>query len=64
VPVIRFHDLRHTAATLLLEQGIDVATASRILGHSTIMTTVDRYGLLTTRSTGPALVRLASLLSG
>lgn len=64
VPVIRFHDLRHTAATLLLEQGIDVATVSRILGHSTIMTTVDRYGHLTTRSTGPALVRLASLLSG
>jgi integrase len=30
---IRFHDLRHTAATLMLSQGIDVKTVSEILGH-------------------------------
>jgi len=62
VPVVRFHDLRHTAATLLLEQGVDVATVSRILGHTTIATTVDRYGHLTLRATAPALDRLAGAL--
>jgi integrase len=30
---IRFHDLRHTAATLMLAKGVDVKTVSEILGH-------------------------------
>lgn len=33
------HDMRHTAATLLLAQGVDVATVQEILGHSDIRTT-------------------------
>lgn len=39
---IRFHDLRHTAATLMLSQGIDVKTVKEILGHEDISTTM-RY---------------------
>ena len=35
---IRFHDLRHTAATLLLSKGVDVKTVSEILGHESIST--------------------------
>ena len=31
---IRFHDLRHTAATLAIKQGIPIPTVSKILGHS------------------------------
>ncbi len=33
------HLLRHTGASELLEEGFDIATISRVLGHSTIMTT-------------------------
>jgi integrase len=33
---LRFHDLRHTAATRMMESGIDIATVSKILGHSDI----------------------------
>jgi len=39
---LRFHDLRHTAATKMVEAGIDIATVSKILGHSSIMMTM-RY---------------------
>jgi integrase len=34
LPVIRFHDLRHTAASLMLLAGVPVAEVSRMLGHS------------------------------
>lgn len=44
VPLIRFHDLRHTAATLLLLQGINVKVVSEMLGHSSIAITLDLYG--------------------
>jgi integrase len=40
---IRFHDLRHTAATLLLEQGQHPKTVQAILGHSQIGITMDVY---------------------
>lgn len=34
LPAIRFHDLRHTAATLMLADGVPLVTVSKILGHS------------------------------
>lgn len=43
VPPIRFHDLRHTHATLMLKQGIHPKVVSERLGHSTIGITLDTY---------------------
>jgi integrase len=43
LPHIRFHDLRHTAATLLLAQGIDPRTIMETLGHSQISLTLNTY---------------------
>ncbi len=40
---IRFHDLRHTHATLLLYKGVDIKTISKRLGHSKIGITMDTY---------------------
>jgi integrase len=43
LPYIRFHDLRHTHATLMLQQGIHPKVVSERLGHSTIGITMDTY---------------------
>jgi integrase len=44
LPIMRFHDLRHTCATLLLSQGISPKVVQELLGHSSIKITMDRYG--------------------
>ncbi|MBX3002849.1 MAG: site-specific integrase [Anaerolineales bacterium] len=46
LPKIRFHDLRHTAASLMLNNGVDVLVVSRRLGHSRASITLDVYGHL------------------
>lgn len=43
VPRIRFHDLRHTHATLLLQQGVNLKVIQDRLGHSKINVTLDIY---------------------
>ena len=40
---VRFHDLRHTHATLMLQQGIHPKIVQERLGHSTIAITIDTY---------------------
>lgn len=44
LPHIRFHDLRHTGASLLFAQRVDVQTISKRLGHSKTSVTMDIYG--------------------
>ncbi|AZV58950.1 site-specific integrase [Clostridium sp. AWRP] len=43
IPLIRFHDLRHTHATFLLSQNVNPKIVSERLGHSSIKTTLDIY---------------------
>jgi integrase len=43
LPHIRFHDCRHTAATLLLLQGVHPKVVSELLGHASIAITLDLY---------------------
>lgn len=46
-PDLRFHDLRHTFASLALSKGVPMAVVSSLLGHSSISITVDIYGHIT-----------------
>jgi integrase len=62
VPPIRFHDLRHSTATLLLHAGVDLKTVSAVLGHSQLSVTADYYAHVTRAVTQPALARLSALL--
>jgi integrase len=43
LPPIRFHDLRHTAATLPLRKGVNPKIVSELLGHSSVSITLDIY---------------------
>jgi len=43
LPEIRFHDLRHTAATLLLSRGVHPKLVQELLGHATMTQTMDTY---------------------
>jgi integrase len=44
MPDMRFHDLRHTAASLMLNHGVPVIVVSRRLGHARASITLDLYG--------------------
>jgi integrase len=44
IPEIRFHDIRHTFASLLLQQGESLHYVKEQMGHASIQTTVDVYG--------------------
>ncbi len=43
LPEIRFHDLRHTCATLLLGRGVHPKMVQELLGHATVAMTLDTY---------------------
>jgi integrase len=57
----RLHDARHTAATLLLEQGVDIRVIQEILGHSTLAVT-KRYTHVTSRLAQDAADRMGRVL--
>ncbi len=59
---VRFHTLRHTAATLLLTDGTPLFDVSRILGHAQISTTADIYGHLVPEMTAGAAPWMDALL--
>ena len=46
LPMIRFHDLRHTAASIMLNRGVPAIVVSKSLGHAKPSTTLDIYGHL------------------
>ena len=47
LPSIRFHDLRHTFATMAISSGVDVKTLSNMLGHYSAGFTLDTYTHIT-----------------
>jgi len=49
IPKLRLHDLRHSHATLLLEDGMDINAVKQRLGHSSAAFTLDTYGHVTPR---------------
>ena len=60
--VIRFHDLRHTHASLLLAKGVNMKVIQKRLGHASIMLTMDTYSHLTEETEQSAAEALNSIL--
>jgi len=63
LPKIRFHDLRHTAASLMLNDGIPVLIVSKRLGHSKPSITLDVYGHLISSKQEEAAQLMDELMS-
>ena len=63
VPRIRLHDMRHTAATSLLTAGVHPKLVQDMLGHSTIITTMDVYSHVMPAVHGDAVLRLDRMLN-
>ncbi len=64
LPHIRFHDLRHAHATLLLQQGVHPKVVQERLGHSTISMTLDTYSHVMPGMQTEAARQLADRLFG
>ena len=64
LPEIRFHDLRHTFATLALQNGVDVKTVSGMLGHFSAGFTLDTYAHVTTAAQRQAAETMGAVLAG
>ena len=64
LPQVRFHDLRHTFATLALQNGVDIKTVSGMLGHFSAGFTLDTYAHVTTSAQKAAANTMGKLLSG
>ena len=63
-PRIRFHDLRHTHATLCLKAGVPAKVVSERLGHSSIAITLDTYSHVAPGMQGEAAAVVADLVAG
>ncbi len=61
---VRFHDLRHTFATLALQNGVDIKTVSGMLGHYSAGFTLDTYTHVTTSAKKKAANTMGNILSG
>jgi integrase len=63
LPIIRFHDLRHTAATLMLQEEVNPKIVQEILGHSDINLTLNTYSHVLPTLQKAASVKMEGILT-
>ena len=64
IPRVRLYDLRHTFATLALQNGVDIKTVSSMLGHFSAGFTLDTYAHVTTAAQKEAARTMENVLAG
>ena len=62
LPARRFHDLRHSAASLLIAAGVELVQVSMLLGHSELRVTADLYSHLQQQTAATAARHMDSVL--
>jgi len=63
LPIIRFHELRHTAGSILLNEGLSIKQIQEYLGHEQVSTTLDIYGHLSLEGKQEAAGTIGKLLA-
>jgi integrase len=63
LPRMRFHDLRHSAATLLLAMGVHVKVVQELLGHSNITMTLNTYSHVLPSMQQDAMSKMSDLFN-
>ena len=63
LPRVRFHDLRHTFATLALQNGVDIKTVSAMLGHYDAGFTLRTYTHTTRQKQDEAAMTMGNLMA-
>ena len=61
---IRFHDLRHTFSTIMIQNGVDAKTLSGMLGHYSAAFTLDTYTHITTQMQEAAAEKMSNFMDG
>ena len=61
-PEVRFHDIRHTYATLAIQSDVDFKTLSLSMGHATVAFTLDTYGHVSIRMSKNAADKMEKLI--
>ncbi len=64
LPKVAFHSLRHSAATLLLLQGVPARAIMKVLGHSQISVTMNTYAHILPAMQQEAATKMDAILSG
>ena len=64
LPRVRFHDLRHSAASLLIAEGVELVEVSMLLGHSELRVTADLSARLVNQTAAKAAEKMDALLRG
>ena len=59
---IRFHDIRHTFATVAIAEGVDCKTLSAMLGHYSVAFTLDTYGHVTDNMIHDAAAKVSGVM--
>ena len=62
LPRVRFHDLRHSAASLLIASGVELVEVSQLLGHSELRVTADLYSHLQKQTAAKAATIMDGVL--
>src|SRR4029453_17479439 len=63
LPRVRFDDLRHSAASILIAEGVELVEVSMLLGHSELRVTADLYSHLQKQTAANAARRMDAVLS-
>jgi len=63
LPELRFHDLRHTFSALALQNGVDIKTLQKDLGHHSAAFTLDVYGHITPQMETQKAKKIGDFLS-